>query len=202
MYSGIVETIGTIVQIKEALGCKDFTIILKNKIDPVAIGDSIAINGVCLTITNLLDQAYCVTAVPETLRLTNLDQLMVGSFVNIELSLKNNQRIGGHYVQGHVDGKAQIVEIKNDHGPALLVTLRIPSELSKYIVTKGYIAIDGMSITVIDMISNQLTVTLIPHTQHASIAHQYREGHWVNLEVDMMAKYVEKLLGVYPCQTL
>jgi len=197
MFGGIVETIGTITHLTINDGCKSFVISPQINLDDLSIGDSIAVNGVCLTVTEFSDQSFNVTAVPETLRLTNLDQLSVSDPVNLERSMKLTSRIGGHYVQGHVDGMGKILDIKNDNSSALLVKISIPPRFSKYLINKGYIAIDGMSITIIDATSDWFTVTFIPHTQAVTTVNRYQIGAIVNLEIDMMSKHIEKLLGAY-----
>ena len=197
MFTGIVETIGRIVKLETINGCKHFSISPHDSFHDLKIGESIAVNGVCLTVTHFTETTFDVTAVPETLRLTNLDQLNVGSLVNLEQSLKSGSRVGGHYVQGHVDSMGRVLEIKNDNSDALLVKISIPGNLAKYVVPKGYIGLDGMSITVIQSTPEWFTVTFIPHTQAATITHQYQTGSVINIEVDIMGKYIEKLLGAY-----
>ena len=197
MFSGIVECIGTIISLYVDQGCKHFTIASKVTLNDLVIGDSIAVNGVCLTITAFTDDSFSVTAVPETLRLTNLDHFIEGSDVNLERSLRMGARIGGHYVQGHVDGVGKILEIENDHSNALLVKISVPAHLAKYIANKGYISLDGMSITVINATPEWFTVTFIPHTQEVTVVNQYQKGTLINLETDMMGKQIEKLLGAY-----
>lgn len=197
MFSGIVETIGKILFIDVDQGCKHFTIASYMPFDDLEIGESIAINGVCLTVTSFTATTFTVTAVPETLRLTNLDYLKIEDLVNLERAMKLSSRLGGHYVQGHVDGIGLILESRHDNSDAVLVKISIPPKLSKYVITKGYIALDGMSITVIESQPEWFTVTFIPHTQQATIVQHYREGSWINLEVDMMGKYIEKLLGAH-----
>lgn len=196
MFCGIVETTGTLTQLTTELGCKHFTITPLVPFTDLHIGDSISVNGVCLTITAFSHHTFNITAVPETLRLTNLDKLAAGDLVNLERSMQLSTRIGGHYVQGHVDGMAQILELTQDHG-ALLVKFSIPAQLAKYLVNKGYVTIDGMSITVIHAAPDWFTVTFIPHTKEMTVVKQYATGTWVNIEVDMMGKYIEKLLGAY-----
>jgi riboflavin synthase len=196
MFSGIVETVGNILDIQIIEGCKKLSISPKNNFDDLVIGESISVNGVCLTVTDFSHDIFHVTAVPETLRLTNLNHLDIGSSVNLERSLKLNSRLGGHYVQGHVDGMGQILEIKNDHSNAWLVKINVPEKLAKYLVAKGYIALDGMSITIIQAEPDWITVTFIPHTQEVTITQHYACGQWINIEVDIMGKYIEKLLGV------
>ena len=194
MFTGIVETIGIIQDITILTNCIQFVISPQITFSDILVGDSIAVNGVCLTVTELTESSFFVTAVPETLRITNLNQLTKNNIVNLERSLTLSTRLGGHYVQGHVDSTAEIINLKADDS-AWLVTFNLPSTLTKYIVNKGYITIDGMSITVIDVTSDTFTVTFIPHTQQATIVHQYRLGSKVNIEVDIISKYVEKLLG-------
>lgn len=196
MFSGIVETMGNITRIIEENGCKHFTINPHVPFDDVRIGDSIAINGVCLTVTKLTEHSFDVTVVPETLRVTNLNELKENAEINLERSVKVNSRIGGHYVQGHVDGITIIDDItKDENSDALLVRFRTPLGLDKYIVRKGFVTLDGMSITVVDAIDNHFTVTFIPHTQNVTITKYYRKDTAVNLEVDILSKYVEKIAG-------
>lgn len=195
MFSGIVETIGTILQIQTINGCKQLHIKPQMQFDDLQIGDSISINGVCLTITQFDINQFIATVVPETLRITNLGLLVQGDTVNVERSLKVNARNSGHFVQGHVDGTGEIIHIQEDNSNALLVKIKANPTLTKYIVKKGYVALDGMSITIIDVCTDWFTVTLIPHTQNATISHQYRKGSIINIEVDILGKYIEKLLG-------
>ncbi len=195
MFGGIVETIGTILNIELIDGCKQFTITPQKVFSDLNIGDSVSVNGICLTVTQFDDASFKITAVPETLRLTNLNQLSTGSIVNLERSIKMSDRIGGHYLQGHIDTTGKILEIKHDNSNALLVKISIPETLAKYVINKGYISLDGMSITVIQAEINWFTVTFIPHTQAVTIVNQYKVNTLINIEVDMMAKYIEKILG-------
>lgn len=197
MFGGIVETTGKITKLELVDGCQHMTITPAQLFDDVNIGDSIAVNGVCLTVTQLTKTSFDVTAVPETLRLTNLSQLATHSEVNLERSLKYNSRIGGHYMQGHVDGVGEILEIKRDNSDALLIKISIPANLAKYTVSKGYITLDGMSITLIETQPTWFTITLIPHTQTVTIAKNYKVGSKINIEVDMMGKYIEKIVGAH-----
>lgn len=197
MFSGIVELIGYITAIEMHNGCKNLCIQPTSPFDDLTIGDSVSINGICLTVTHFTDTHFNVTVVPETLRLTNLNHLNVNDPVNLERSLKVGSRIGGHYVQGHVDGVGEILDITNDNSNALLVKISIPERLAKYVVNKGYITLDGMSITVIEAHSNWFTVTFIPHTQDVTVTNRYIVGSKINIEVDILGKYVEKLTGAY-----
>jgi len=195
MFSGIVETTGTIRMMQQTSESAVFHIESHTPFNDLHIGDSVAVNGVCLTITELLPMAFSVTAVPETLRLTNLGQLKEKSLVNLERSLLVGGRNGGHNVQGHVDGVATIAAIEADGKDAWLVTFRLAEDISKYVVNKGYITIDGMSITVIEAIDEFFTVTFIPHTREVTIANTYQLGTQVNIEVDILGKYIEKFLA-------
>ncbi len=195
MFSGIVETVGYITHLQIEDGCKHFIIKPERAYTDLTLGESIAVNGVCLTVTEFTNDSFHVTAVPETLHLTNLDMLALGSMVNLERSITLNTRLGGHYVQGHVDTTGKILEIESADKKVLLVKIEIPETLNKYIVNKGYITLDGMSITVIESTPHWFTVTFIPHTQDVTIIKQYHIGSMINIEVDMMGKYIEKLLG-------
>lgn len=197
MFNGIVESLGVITSIQNNSESIHFEVTTQPFFDDLKIGDSIAINGVCLTVTNLYaeDQAFSVTAVPETLRLTNLGELIEGDCVNLERPLKMDSRIGGHFVQGHVDGIGEITEIEQDgDDDALLVTIGATPFLTKYMVQKGYVALDGMSITIVDVNEYEFTVTFIPHTQAVTIVKDYEEGTKINIEVDIMGKYIENFI--------
>jgi riboflavin synthase len=196
MFGGLVETTGEITQIDTVDGCKTFTIASALPFTDVVIGDSIAVNGVCLTVTTISSQTFQVTAVPETLRLTNLNDLTVKQAVNLERSLKADARIGGHNVQGHVDTTGQVIALSHDSkSNALIVKIEIDPTWSKYMVNKGYITLDGMSITIIESTPTWFTITLIPHTQAVTIAKNYHIGSRINIEVDILGKYIEKLIG-------
>ena len=194
MFSGIVETLGLVSFIKMNPNQIDISITPQIPFSDINIGDSVAVNGVCLTVTSFVNNTFTAALVPETMRLTNLGMLQVGSKVNLERSLRVNGRIGGHYVQGHVDACAEIIDLQKDGQNALLLKISIPERFAKYIVDKGYIALDGMSLTIIKAAANWFSITLIPHTQEVTIVHQYQIGQRVNLEVDILGKYVEKLL--------
>tara|TARA_R110000868_G_scaffold399137_1_gene672735 strand:- start:1654 stop:2250 length:597 start_codon:yes stop_codon:yes gene_type:complete len=195
MFSGIAETAGVIRHVEYSQNCLTVIIAPMLPFLDIKIGDSIAVNGVCLTVTAFTNENFTVTIVPETSRLTNLNEMVIGSLVNLERSLKVGDRIGGHYVQGHVDEVGEVASLSHDGDAALLLTIKIPTRLQRYIVPKGYVAIDGMSITVIDAQDDWFSITLIPHTQEVSIANQYKVGTKVNIEVDILSKYIEKIVG-------
>ncbi|WP_440615756.1 riboflavin synthase [Cysteiniphilum sp. 6C5] len=199
MFSGIVQEIA---KVESVTGNEVITLIIRSEqLDNCKIGDSIAINGVCLTVVTLdkVNGLVSFEAVPETLRKTTLGQLIAGSHVNLELSLRLNDFIGGHMVQGHVDGVGEVKSITHE-AEAWLVAISAPKEILKYLVNKGFITIDGMSITVIEVNDDCFTVTFIPHTIDATIVKNYQIGTKVNLEADPIGKhihhYMEKIQHV------
>jgi riboflavin synthase len=194
MFSGIVEETGTVEQIEQRPGGTTVTIRAQQVLENAKIGDSIAINGACLTVVRHTTDTFDAEMAPETLRKTTLGQLHIGDTVNLERSLAVNGRIGGHVVQGHVDATGEVVTLQPD-GEGVMVTFRAPVALLKYIVPKGYLAIDGMSLTVVDTGPDWFTISFIPHTRMVTIVRDYTPGRQVNLEVDILGKYVEKLLA-------
>ncbi|MEL7027612.1 MAG: riboflavin synthase [Pseudomonadota bacterium] len=163
--------------------------------EDAALGHSIAVNGVCLTVTALAGAEFTVGLAPETRAKTNLEDLTPGAAVNLERSVTPSTRLGGHFVQGHVDGTGVVDGFRPD-GDALWTTVKAPAALMRYIVPKGYIAIDGTSLTVVDVGPDWFTVTLIAYTQSQIVLPRRAPGDRVNLEVDILGKYVEKLLSV------
>ena len=198
MFSGIVQEIGKVVSITGQM-TKTLGIEIQQSTQ-CKIGDSVSVNGVCLTVTQLepLDHGMCVyfDVVAETLKKTNLASLSVMDWVNIEHAMCYGDAIGGHMVQGHVDTTGQIVQIQPDD-LAWHVVISASSEFLKYVVEKGFISIDGMSLTVIDVFQTQFSITLIPHTMSHTIAQYYHQDSVVNLEADMTAKYIERYVRKY-----
>lgn len=192
MFTGIVEEIGRVQAITLEGAQNMLTIACQTVLEGTRIGDSIAVNGICLTVTDLSEGWFSIGVSPETLRRTNLGRLQVGDPVNLERSLAFNGRMGGHYVQGHIDGTGEIVAIVPE-GDSKLVTVRLPRNLMRYVVEKGYLAVDGVSLTVFNLTEDTVTIALIAHTQQAVIMGQQAVGAQVNLEVDIIAKYVERL---------
>ena len=189
MFTGIVEEVGKVVEAKPGrlrIGAKT---ILKG----TRLGDSIAVNGACLTVAALTPDSFSVDVVPETLRRTNLGELQRGGNVNLERSLQYGGRIGGHLVQGHVDATGRIVSITPD-GDAVLVRFKTAFSLMRYVVEKGFVAVDGVSLTVVGCGKDWFTVTLIPVTRTATVLGAKKAGDRVNLEADQIAKYVERLM--------
>ncbi len=190
MFTGIVEAIGKISKISEEVLGKRFFIKHDSAFATIKVGDSVAVNGTCLTVTDIQFDGCWLDVVAETLRCTNLGLLSVGSLVNLESSLTLQKSLGGHIVQGHVDGTGTIIKIEPE-GNAKLLTITFPEKLRPYLVNKGFIAMDGMSLTVIAVTDTTFTLTLIPHTQKTTISGNYTIGQVVNLESDIMAKYAE-----------
>ncbi len=193
MFTGIVEEIGRVRAISTNPHQSSLTIACHTVLEGTRVGESIAVNGVCLTVTCYDDTGFTVGVAPETLRRTNLGDLSIGSPVNLERSLAFNGRMGGHYVQGHIDGTGTIVGVVPE-GDAKLVTVRLPHELMRYVVEKGYLAVDGVSLTVFNVTADTVTISLIAHTQQAVIMGSQQPGARVNLEVDIIAKYVERMM--------
>jgi riboflavin synthase len=197
MFSGIVEEVGMIETITQRPGGITLTIRAQNVLKDTQIGASIAVNGVCLTVVRCDAATFDVEVAPETLRKTSLGQYQEGGGVNLERSLLANGRIGGHFVQGHVDSTAEIVAMQAD-GEGVMTTFRAPAALMRYVVPKGYVALDGMSLTVVDTGPDWFTISFIAHTRAVTIVQHYTPGKQVNLEVDILGKYVERLLASRP----
>jgi riboflavin synthase len=157
-------------------------------------GDSVAVNGVCLTATAIADGAFAAEVMNETLSRSSLNDVAAGAEVNLELPLRATDRLGGHVVQGHVDGVGEVVAVTAD-GFARRVTVRAGADVLRYVVSKGSVAVDGVSLTVADIDEASFTVSLIPETLQRTNLGQIAPGAIVNLEVDVLAKYVEKLIG-------
>ena len=185
MFTGIVEEMG---RIRRRDGAR-FEIEATTVLDGLALGDSVSHNGVCLTVVDLLDGGYGVDVVDETLARSNLGELADGDPINLERPVRLIDRLGGHLVQGHVDGVGEVVSAAPD------LRVRIPASLSRYIVEKGSITVDGCSLTVVDATDGEFTVAVIPHTMEITTLGCRSVGDRVNLEVDVVAKYVERLMG-------
>ncbi|MCL5779807.1 MAG: riboflavin synthase [Firmicutes bacterium] len=162
-------------------------------LEDVRIGDSIAVNGVCLTVTTFGEGAFTADVMAETLAKTNLRDLRPGSKVNLERALRLGDRLGGHMVSGHVDGVGTIAALEK-YDIATVVTVQAPPQVMKYIIKKGSVAIDGTSLTVVDFDQDKFQVSLIPHTAHATVLGSKKIGETVNLEADILGKYIERLL--------
>jgi riboflavin synthase len=196
MFSGIVEEIGTIKQITVEAVCTRFTVTATQILQDIHIGDSIAVNGVCLTVIAFDNTTFDIQAIPETLNVTNLGQLQVGSAVNLERSILPTTRIGGHMVQGHVDAVCQLLALEQGK-EGTVARFSLPEALLPFIVKKGYVALDGMSLTVVSCSQTEFTVAFIPHTVAVTIVQYYQPGQGINLEVDMAGKYIHQFLSQY-----
>lgn len=194
MFTGLVEEIGTVKSIGARGDHFDLSVSAATVLEGAALGDSIAVNGVCLTVTTFDAASFTVGLAPETLKRTDLGDLKAGDPVNLERSVTPTSRMGGHFVQGHVDGTGTVTAFRADRD-ALWVTVSADPELMRYLVAKGYIAIDGTSLTVVDTGPDWFNVTLIDYTQGKIILPRKSIGDRVNLEVDILAKYVERLVA-------
>ena len=194
MFTGLIEATGTIESIAERDGARKFTIALPDAdfLADAHLGDSIAVSGVCLTATDFDAHTFAVTAVEETLRRTSLGDRKVGDLVNLERALRADARLGGHIVQGHVDGVADVVGARAE-GQSQWITFQPPFQLMRYIVEKGSVCLDGVSLTVANCAYNKFSIALIPHSQEKTAPSAWTPGSRVNVEVDIIAKYVERL---------
>jgi len=192
MFSGIVERVGSVESVERAGdGSARFRIRASFPHDPTP-GASVAVNGVCLTVERSRDGSLEATAVPETLRRTTLGKVAPGARVNLERALKVGDELGGHWVQGHVDAVAKVAAVRRD-GAEVLVHVEIPDPLRRYVAPKGSVAVDGVSLTVAAWDEPRAVLALVPYTLEHTIASDYREGSDVNLEVDLLARYLERL---------
>ncbi|MDD7208918.1 MAG: riboflavin synthase [Lachnospiraceae bacterium] len=193
MFTGIIEEVGEIRTIKKGANSAVITINAKTVLEDIHLGDSIALNGVCLTVVDIGRNSYSVDVMHETLRRTNLGELKSGSKVNLERAMAADGRFGGHIVAGHVDGTGKIRSMTKDDN-AIWITVDTSKEILKYIISKGSITIDGISLTVADVDDKSFSVSIIPHTGMHTTLLMKKPGDTVNLENDMVGKYVEKLL--------
>jgi riboflavin synthase len=195
MFTGLISELGSVLSVTRGASSAVFTIAAPKSVTGLAIGDSIAVNGVCLTATSITANSFTADVMVQTLNLTSLSELEVGSPVNLELAAQLDMRMGGHIVQGHVDGVAEVVALTPGEKWAQL-DITVPKELMKYVVAQGSISLDGVSLTVgsLDDASNVVSVWLIPETLANTNLSAKSAGSKVNVEVDILAKYVERLL--------
>lgn len=190
MFTGIIEELGTV----ETSGAR-LTIQCSKILDDLAEGGSIAVNGVCLTAIGLQSRSFSADLAPETLRRSNLGDLRCGAHVNLERPVTPATRLSGHIVQGHVDGTGELLALDPLGDDNWWLRIRVPAGLGHYLVFKGSIAIDGISLTIASLDRDELAVTIIPHTYRNTTLSGYHPGARLNLECDVLAKHVEKLLG-------
>ncbi|SHI67349.1 riboflavin synthase alpha chain [Geosporobacter subterraneus DSM 17957] len=194
MFTGLVEEIGTIQSILKGTKSAKIVIQAKKILEKVQLGDSIAVNGVCLTVTDFTSHSFAVDVMAETIGRTNLGDLTAGSKVNLERALRLGDRLGGHLVSGHIDGLGIIRDFKQEDN-AVWVSISAPPEILKYIIEKGSIAIDGISLTVAYVDERVFKVSIIPHTKDVTTLLKKSPGDAVNLECDMIGKYIERFLN-------
>ncbi len=193
MFTGIVEAIGTVGQIQKRQSFARLTIEAETILDGVKIGDSIAVNGICLTVEALPPGCFSADVMHETLNRSSLSRLKKGSHVNLERAMEANGRFGGHIVAGHVDGVGKVTGIRRD-AIAIWYTVQAEPSVLRYIVEKGSIAVDGVSLTVAQVLPDGFSVSVIPHTVEHTVLRERSGGDLVNLETDIIGKYVEKFL--------
>ncbi|MBC2578030.1 riboflavin synthase [Peptostreptococcus russellii] len=193
MFTGIVEEVGRVSSIKNSTNSAILTIEAEKVLEESKIGDSISVNGVCLTVTDISSKSFSADIMHESLKRSSLGELKKGSRVNLERALKLRTRLGGHIVSGHIDGVGKIKSIKKDDN-AVWYCIEANEKILKYIIEKGSVAIDGISLTVAEENDKDFSVSVIPHTRAASNLSEKKIGSRVNIENDCIAKYVEKLL--------
>lgn len=189
MFTGIVEEVGQV----KAIGNGTLQIQATKVLEDVKLGDSIAVNGICLTVTGFNSHSFQADVMPETIKRTSLGELKLGSPVNLERALTLSSRLGGHIVSGHIDGTGRIVSLKEDKN-AILMKIQTDGAILRYIVEKGSVALDGISLTVAQVGTRDFTVSLIPHTRQGTNLSAKGEGSLINIENDVVGKYVAKLL--------
>ena len=193
MFTGLIEEVGNITAITPNASGKLFRIAPHKVLSDLKHGDSIAIDGVCLSVVDINDNGFSVQAVHETLRRSTLGDIRVGSEVNLERAMQSTARFGGHIVQGHVDGTGEILALKRE-GQGAVFRVRVPSELTRYMVEKGSVAMHGISLTIADIHESVISIWVIPVTLQETNLGSRKVGDRVNLEVDILAKYAEKMM--------
>lgn len=194
MFTGLVEEIGVLRGVTSGGEMMVLNIGASVIMDDLKIGDSISVNGVCLTATSLGNHSFTVDVMPQTFRNSNLKELRTGSKMNLERAMAAGGRFGGHIVQGHVDGTGEIRSLKRDQNAVVFEIVPDRSSLFKYIIPKGSITIDGISLTVVNTSASAFTVSIIPHTLGETVLNHKRSGDSVNIECDVLGKYVDHLL--------
>jgi len=193
MFSGIIEEIGQIQKIDSINGGIKLTISADKILEDIKTGDSVSVDGICLTVTSFNKNNFTVDAVGETLKKTTLSKIKNKSYVNLERAIRFNERIGGHLIQGHVNSIAKINQLKK-LGENYLLQIELPSDLMKYVIKEGSIAVDGISLTVADIHDNKINISIIPHTWQNTTLQYKTENDFVNIEVDFTAKYIENFI--------
>ena len=192
MFTGIIEEKGKVKSIKHGAKSAVLEIEATKIMDDVKLGDSIAVNGVCLTVTSITSSGFTADVMAETIRRSSLGKLISGSYVNLERAMAANGRFGGHIVSGHIDGTGTVIDVKREDN-AVWYTIQVDKKLLRYIVEKGSIAIDGISLTVAAVTDSYFKVSIIPHTLSETVLAERTKGSIVNIENDIIGKYVEKM---------
>ena len=198
MFTGIVEELGRVLELEPKAAGARFTVECKGILADATLGASIAVNGACVTAVELSADRFSADLSPETLKRTNLGALRAGSVVNLERPLRAQGRLDGHFVLGHVDGTAELLSLEALGDDNWWLRLRAPRELLRYIVSKGSVAVDGISLTVAEISDDAVSFTIIPHTHEHTTLRGYTPGARVNIEVDILAKHLEKLMVSRP----
>ncbi|MDY0002607.1 MAG: riboflavin synthase [Polyangia bacterium] len=196
MFTGLIEDVGRIRRVQPGDRSTTFTVLTKLCKESFRLGDSLAVNGACLTVVEEDQETVSVTAVSETLGRTNLAALVAGSKVNLERPLRLGDRLDGHLVQGHVDATGRVEDVRPD-GDAFRLSLSYPPELEAFLVPKGSVAVDGVSLTVAAVSPGRFEVSVVPHTWRNTTLPERRRGALVNLEMDIIGKYVARMLGAH-----
>jgi riboflavin synthase len=194
MFTGIIEDVGAIAEIRKLTGRWEFRIETRIDLQTVRLGDSIAVDGVCLTVVSTDGTAFCADTSLETLRVTTLKDKSPSDAVNLEQAMRPDSRLGGHIVMGHVDAVGRITA-KVQAGDSIRIEIEVPEEPSRYVVKKGSVAIDGISLTVNDLSDNRFTLNLIPYSASKTTLVSKKQGDQVNVETDILGRYVENFVG-------
>lgn len=194
MFTGLIEEIGAVRRVLVNSEGRLFEVKAEKVLERLTIGDSVAVDGVCLTVVDIKKGAFTAQAVQETVNRTTLQHFRTGTEVNLERAMPADGRFGGHFVQGHVDGIGVISAVSGS-GKAATITIDLPTDLMRYIIFKGSVAINGISLTVAAKSGNRISVAVIPLTMQTTNLHGKKKGDYVNIEVDMMAKYVEQFIS-------
>ena len=190
MFTGIIEELGKNLNITS----NKIKVECVSVLEGTKLGDSIAVNGACLTVVELFEKSFVADVSQETFKVTSLSDLRVGSLVNLERAMRADGRFGGHMVSGHIDGKGKLIGCKKQ-GDFYILEVDLPSELSKFVIKKGSVAINGISLTIAEIVDNIVRVAIIPHTYENTNLKNLKNGDFVNIEVDLVAKYIEKFLS-------
>ncbi|HEY4842613.1 MAG TPA: riboflavin synthase [Terriglobales bacterium] len=202
MFTGIIEEVGKVVKIEQRGENRRITVEAARAPKELATGDSVAVSGVCLTALDIKSKSFCAHLAPETWARTSFSRIHEGALVNLELPMKADGRFGGHIVQGHVDGVGEMIELERiADSENWWLHIEVPPEIEKYTVFKGSICIEGISLTVAKLEGNHGTIAIIPHTVEMTNLGSLKPGDPVNLEADLIAKYVEKMMKSAPTQT-